>query len=392
MLLFIQPSYLFAWSSFDLTRCDESGSPHRRVLGCDSFASHQQSSASGIMDFSFFPNYGSHTSSQTLVAALRNGEVNVIDMRIPHGAPVGSTAPATKLYRSQSRSNSSSSALSSTHRLAGTHDQTNPPAAVVVSKCGYKMHVFTEMGGVEVWDTRNMRAAYERVVMIDAIWSASNPNSANSYAAAVVASTTAASSPASHLVPSSSSSSSSSSTPSARSLGFEFRQPSSRICSASSHPQDDSLFTFQLLNGCVGLLDLNPSSPSYQTCTSLVSFDADFVSSGDEFALRTRRTHAFIPNGQGGTRASARREKRIAIGNTKNQIQVWGRTKHAVVGWKANLPNRILILLGFSLRIVCFLLSQNLAILRRVAILCHLHLHLPHQIRLSHALLLVPIA
>lgn len=316
-----RPSFSFLCVfSFDLTRCDEFGSPHRRVLSCDPLNSSQ--SASGVMDFQWFPSVGAHASTHTLVAAVRSGEINVIDMRVPAGASstsgVGANTPP-KLFRAQARSTTSTASLA--NRFSSPHVGANPPAAILVSGCGNNLHVFTELGTVEMWDSRNLRAAYERLVIIDQLWTESNPGATASYAAAAAAADT------NHAAPALTAAAAAAHAAAApRSLGFEFRQPSSRICSAACHPQDDLLFTFQLLNGCVGVLDLNPLSSGYRTCSSLVSFDPDYVASADAYdlALRTRRTHAFIPNGQGGTRASARREKRGIVANTRNRIEMWG--------------------------------------------------------------------
>lgn len=263
----------------------------RRVCGSENPNASLHSS--GIMDFRWFNPTGAHGSSQTLVCAVRSGEVNLIDLRLAPGQNNAAFSPdavaskePVKYYRPQQRA------------LSSTSNASNPPASLQLSNCGTRLTYFTELGGVEVWDTRFMRASFERIVRIDALQHASLAPLARQSSA--------------DAVPSSS--------PSA----FEFRLPSQRVCSSSAHPQDDLCFLFQQLNGAVGMLDLNPHSPSYRLVTPIVPFDVDSAGGalGDEWSMRRRRSHVFLPHG---SRAGvARREKIIAVANGKEQVQIWG--------------------------------------------------------------------
>lgn len=280
----------------DLTRCDENGSPHRRLTLSDSTGPlHQQC----VMDFTYFPATSTtHGSTHTLVAALRGGEVNVLDLRVDNknsSTDFKSTSLQPKLYKSQQRLTASSSRL------------LNSPSSLQVSNCGTRLNVFTESGVLECWDTRLMRAKIESVQLMDQMWNASNPTSQ-----------TTSSSPTDH--PHSN----------VRHLGLDHRNSSAaahRICSTSIHPQDDQCFLFQMYNGSIGLLDLNPVSQSFKRIDCIVPVHPDFLSTlSEEFALKTRRGHVFLMNGQVGTSGSARREKNMVVCNSNNDIEFWGQS------------------------------------------------------------------
>jgi len=284
--------------SFDLSRCDAAGSPHRRILACESASLPLHST--GVMDFRYFPSSSpSHGNTHTLVAALRNGDVNVLDLRVPNGqSSTGAQAAATgaKLFKPQQRAT-----VANAPAASGT---SNPPCSLQLSSCGNKLWVFTEAGVLECWDTRLMRAGFERVLLLDSLWNNSN--------APAAASGAAASSPvAADDFPS-------------NSLGLHHtRSPLRRICSTAMHPQDEQVMLFQLLSGAVGLLDLNPSSRAYNTCRTVVAYESQFVTANlDDFALRQKRTATFLHNGQAGSTASASREKTMAVANLHNEVQI----------------------------------------------------------------------
>lgn len=301
LLVFCLFSFSSVFVSFDLSRCDAAGSPHRRILACESASLPLHST--GVMDFRYFPSgSSSHGNTHTLVAALRNGDVNVMDLRVPNGhSSTGAQAAATgaKLFKPQQRAT-----VANAPAASGT---SNPPCSLQLSSCGNKLWVFTEAGILECWDTRLMRAGFERVLLLDSLW-----NSTNAPAPGPAAAGAAAPSP---LVADDSLS---------NSLGLQHtRSPLRRICSTAMHPQDDQCLLFQLLSGAVGLLDLNPSSRAYNTCRTVVAYESQFVTANlDDFALRQKRTATFLHNGQVGSTASASREKTMAVANLHNEVQI----------------------------------------------------------------------
>ena len=266
---------------FDVSRCDEQGSPHRRILLGDSFT---PAHASCVMDFVYFPasvgsnGGGGSGSGKTLVAALRNGEINTLDLRVSSG--MANTADAPKIFKAQQRATSS----------AGSNSRPNPPASLQISGCGQKLYVFTEQGMLESWDTRLMRASFERVHLLESLWSESHRHA-----------------------------------PDAGPLGMQ-QAVLGRVCSSSIHPQDDHALLFQLLSGAVGVVDVNPCSPSFQSVRTVVPHSAAFVSSTleDQFSLRPKRTAVFLRNGQSGTNASAKRERIIAAADLESQLRIIG--------------------------------------------------------------------
>jgi WD40 repeat protein len=307
---------------FDLTRTNSTGSPCKRVLACDPL--HASAFGTGVMDFQWFPNLagggsgsgsgGIKANSQCLIAALRSGELNVIDLRAPAASSHPGVSPASvvastalpRLHRSQTRGSSSL-----TTRLA--HTSSNPPASLHVSSSGTLVRVFTQHGSVEVWDLRMMQARYEKVLLLDAMAENTKREQEEKRSSGAVLAPASASSTASPL-------------------GFSFHHSSSRVCSSSVHPQDDLLFSFQLLNGCVGMIDLNTSSPTYRQCKPIVPYDENFISASPDpsLSMRPRRSHAFLTNfqvgggaGSAAAAASARREKCLVVGNTKEELEIW---------------------------------------------------------------------
>jgi hypothetical protein len=278
-------------SSFDVSRCDESGSPHRRILAHSSSSAPLHSTC--VMDFRYFPVSGTHASSHMLVSALRNGEVNVIDLRVAPLAASTDMAAANlqvKIHKPQQRVDMAS--------LASASNVSNPPSSLQLSACGHQLYLFTENGTLECWDTRLMRASFDRVMLLETLWKDSN----HTLSATGSASTS--------LLP-------------PPSLGLHLRNAWSRVCSSSIHPQDDSTFLFQLTSGAVGLVDLNPHSPAFKRCDTVVPFEPDFItaSSLDDFSLRARHVATFLPNGQIGSAAGAAREKCMAVANMQQEIQ-----------------------------------------------------------------------
>jgi WD40 repeat protein len=294
---------------FDVSRCSEMGEPHRRIATREANSSAPNHS-SAVMDFRFFPaTSATHGGSQSLVVALRSGEVNVIDLRVAPTASaadaglMGAGASVPRVHKPLQRADiATRSTMSSV---------TNPPASILLSSCGNLLYLLTELGTVELWDTRQMRASFERMEMLEALWNSTNAAGGGTHSNSGGV--------ASAVVP-------------PASLGLHCRNTWSRVCSASLHPSDDHSLLFQLVSGAVGMLDLNPASSSYRACHTVVPFTPDHVSATltggvDDLSLRTRNVACFLPNGQVGSTASAAREKTIAVANLQHEVQFIGESE-----------------------------------------------------------------